>query len=288
MRSTAGERAPVPKGTLDDFVCPDCKAPLADLRCVACAREYRQVDGFPILLSGDPRFEAVQATAAVYDEIYRRQQGVWENQGRTRELIAYFATLLTRFPSGRFLEIGCGEGFLLTAVRAEERFATDLSVEALRAARARTAARFSVALGERLPFPDESFDLVASVGVMEHFFDIGEALRETRRVLRPGGHCIVLTHVELTLWERLEDKISAYLFPELRLRALARWLQTRLIERPRPAALVRQPIQNRYTTRAARVMLETNGLEVVDVLHTRRRKGLPLVGPWVVIYIARK
>ena len=149
-------------------------------------------------------------------------------------------------------------------------------------------ARFSVALGERLPFPDESFDLVVSLGVMEHFFDIGEALRETRRVLRPGGHCVVLTHVELTLWERLEDKISAYLFPELRLRALARWLQTRLIERPRPAVLVRQPIQNRYTTRAAKAMLEANGLEVIDVLHTRRRKGLPLAGPWVVIYIARK
>src|SRR5205807_8742137 len=152
MRSSAGERAPVPNSTLDDFVCPDCKAPLADLRCVACDREYPHVDGFPVLLSGDPRFEAVQATAAAYDEIYRRQQGVWESQGRTRELIAYFAALLTRFPSGRVLEIGCGEGFLLAAVRAEERFATDLSLEALRAARARTAARFSVALGERLPF----------------------------------------------------------------------------------------------------------------------------------------
>ena len=94
--------------------------------------------------------------------------------------------------------------------------------------------------------------------------------------------------VEREVVTRLEDKISAYLFPELRLRALARWLQTRLIERPRPAVLVRQPIQNRYTTRAAKAMLEANGLEVIDVLHTRRRKGLPLAGPWVVIYIARK
>src|SRR5436309_15480795 len=99
---------------------------------------------------------------------------------------------------------------------------------------------------------------------------------------------MVLSQVGRTIMERLEEKTPAYVYPVLRLRAPARRRQTRLIKRPRPAALVRQPIENRYTTRAARVMLETNGLEVVDVLHTRRRKGLPLVGPWVVIYIARK
>ena len=40
---------------------------------------------------------------------------------------------------------------------------------------------------ERLPLPDASFDRVSSNGVLHHTPDMPAALREIRRVLRPGG-----------------------------------------------------------------------------------------------------
>jgi SAM-dependent methyltransferase len=44
---------------------------------------------------------------------------------------------------------------------------------------------------DRLPFSDESFDVVVSFEVLEHLERPDEALREMSRVLRPGGHCVV-------------------------------------------------------------------------------------------------
>lgn len=43
----------------------------------------------------------------------------------------------------------------------------------------------------RLPFPDASFDLVFASHVLEHIFDDRAAVREIRRVLRPGGIAIL-------------------------------------------------------------------------------------------------
>jgi ubiquinone/menaquinone biosynthesis C-methylase UbiE len=48
-----------------------------------------------------------------------------------------------------------------------------------------------VANAEQLPFGDDKFDVVISVESSEHYHDIGRFLRETHRVLRPGGKLLL-------------------------------------------------------------------------------------------------
>ena len=281
---SSARRRPQDSGDSAPYVCPDCKTRLEGLHCTKCSREYAQRDGIPILLSGDPRFQPAVEISRSYDSIYREHHNAWQSQGRTPAFIEYFSSLLKRFPCSRYLEIGCGEGFLLSALDHGGKFAIDLSTQAIKAARTRAQAQFSVALAERLPFPDGRFDLVASVGVMEHFLDIKEATQEIRRVLKPGGHYVALTHVEFPLAEKLGQKIREYVFPVPRPARFARWLRAKLT----PIEYPQQVIQHRYTIRSAASSLEENGLRVLDIVHTRKDPRVPLISPQVIIYIAQK
>lgn len=47
--------------------------------------------------------------------------------------------------------------------------------------------------GEAIPFPDESFDTVLMIEVIEHVEGDRQTLKEIRRVLRPGGRLILAT-----------------------------------------------------------------------------------------------
>jgi SAM-dependent methyltransferase len=97
---------------------------------------------------------------------------------------------------GRALEIGAGTGyFTLNLLRAGvigEAVATDISpgmLETLSASAERLGlnARTIRCEADKLPFPDESFDLVFGHAVLHHLPDLDAAFAEFSRVLRPGG-----------------------------------------------------------------------------------------------------
>ncbi len=99
-------------------------------------------------------------------------------------------------PYGRSLEIGAGTGYftlnLLKAGVIEEATCSDISpgmLAALSANAQRLGLRIETAVAdaEKLPFPDESFDLVMGHAILHHIPDLRKAWGEFERVLRPGG-----------------------------------------------------------------------------------------------------
>jgi SAM-dependent methyltransferase len=96
----------------------------------------------------------------------------------------------------RALEIGAGTGYfglnLMLAGTLEGLVATDLSPGMLRAL-SESAADLGLEVetacceASSLPFADGSFDLVFGHAVLHHLPDLDAAVREFRRVLRPGG-----------------------------------------------------------------------------------------------------
>jgi SAM-dependent methyltransferase len=66
-------------------------------------------------------------------------------------------------------------------------------------------ARFVHHDAERLPFDDNSFDVVYSNGVLHHTPNTRQVVAEIKRVLRPGGKAIVMMYAEDSLhyWLKL-------------------------------------------------------------------------------------
>ena len=101
----------------------------------------------------------------------------------------------------RVLEIGCGMGTDGAQFAKAGAIYTgiDLTDAAVELARKRfqvsgLPGEFHVADAERLDFPDASFDLVYSHGVLHHTPDIEAAVREIHRVLQPGGRAMVMLY----------------------------------------------------------------------------------------------
>jgi len=106
----------------------------------------------------------------------------------------------------RVLEIGGGLGTDLAQFARHGAVVTDVDLSSghLALARENFALRglegvFIHLDAERLPFPDASFDVVYSNGVIHHTPNTQSLVDEIRRVLRPGGLAIVMVYAENSL-----------------------------------------------------------------------------------------
>lgn len=115
--------------------------------------------------------------------------------GEDLDQIAKFAG---EIKPARVLDLGCGGGHVSFALapHCSEVVAYDLSDDMLGAVAHEAGNRKLTNLVtqqgrvEALPFPDASFDLVATRYSVHHWHDVPKAFAEARRVLRPGGRAL--------------------------------------------------------------------------------------------------
>ncbi|MCX6626062.1 MAG: methyltransferase domain-containing protein [Candidatus Solibacter sp.] len=134
----------------------------------------------------------------------RDLQEKWDRASRWYDLatVALEALVFRRLRSrllksavGRVLEVAAGSGLNLAHYSGDlDITAIDLSPGMLIRARSRGAQKVAVMDAQHLAFKDGSFDTVVSTLGTCTFPDPVEALREIRRVCRPGGTVLLLEH----------------------------------------------------------------------------------------------
>ena len=110
------------------------------------------------------------------------------------------AERLSTYPQASVLDMGCGAGHasFTAAQQVKQVVAYDLSAQMLdvvaQAAKEKELDNIAIRLGyaESLPFADGSVEVVMSRYSAHHWHDVGRALREVTRVLKPGGVVIVM------------------------------------------------------------------------------------------------
>lgn len=156
------------------------------------------------------------------NEIYNAPGDIWWADDQPMSLIRtalnpvrlrYLKKVLGQFgvdPAGKMLaDIGCGGGLFAEELArlGAKVVGVDPSARSLETARAHAEAtglviEYRLGSGEQLPLPAASVDIACCVDVLEHVSDVSAVLRETARILKPGGIYLYDT-INRTLFSRI-------------------------------------------------------------------------------------
>lgn len=184
----------------------------------------------------------------------------------------------------KVLEIGAGLGTDLAQFAKNGAIVTDIDLSAGHLAHAKRNFELRGLDGtfihhdaERLPFDDDSFDLVYSNGVIHHTPNTRQVVSEIFRILKPGGRTILMVYAENSLhyWRNLFAMLG------MRDRQLEKWSMGEIMSRHVELNEGGQrPLVKVYTKKRLRALMSKfTDIEIVQ------RQLMPVERPWALRWI---
>ncbi len=203
-------------------LCPNCQTSFEATHwtCPACAYSPVSVDSFPLLAPALAEGGAGFPPGAFEQLAVLEAQNFWFRA--RNQLIVW--VLQRHFPAlQRYLEIGCGTGYVLAGVAQAYPAASLVGSEIFSAGLPYAAARVKTAEllqmdARHIPYVDE-FDAIGAFDVLEHIEEDEQVLAAMWRALRPGGGIVITVPQHPWLWSPADDHachVRRYKVGELR------------------------------------------------------------------------
>ncbi len=145
-----------------------------------------------------------------------------------RNIFAFNAFVMARYkqviklipnkPHQQILDIGCGDGVLLSLISNGSLYGVDLDQTSLDFAATKVKAKLIQAPATTLPFKDNFFDIVLATEIIEHVTRPEKLIQEAKRILKPDGYLILSTPVQQP--GKLTDQLHVREFSSVELKEL--------------------------------------------------------------------
>lgn len=202
--------------------CPNCLANYAsvDWNCPACGFVPPVVEGYHVFAPGLAHGGAGFQPEA-FAELAALEAGNFWFRGRNQLIVWALQRYFPRLR--RYLEIGCGTGYVLAGVaqaypKAELTGSEVFSVGLPFAARRVEKAELLQMDARCIPYVEE-FDVIGAFDVLEHIEEDEAVLAEMFRAIRPGGGILLTVPQHPWLWSRRDEyacHVRRYRMSELR------------------------------------------------------------------------
>jgi ubiquinone/menaquinone biosynthesis C-methylase UbiE len=111
----------------------------------------------------------------------------------------------------KILDVGCGCGALLKVLSEHgEVHGIDFSEKAVSLCNTAGFRNVKKCSADSLDYPDNTFDLVVLSDILEHLLNDPKAMKEAKRVLKPGGVAIITVPANQKLWTKSDVELHHY------------------------------------------------------------------------------
>lgn len=142
-----------------------------------------------------------------FAELAKLEAGNWWFRSRNRVLLWVLRKKVGHFR--RFLEVGCGTGFVLEAVHRAypdaEYQGVEFFEEGLVFARKRVPTASFRKMDATIPLQDRPFDVIGAFDVIEHIERDDLVLKNLADALVPGGHLLISVPQHMFLWSAADE-----------------------------------------------------------------------------------
>lgn len=190
------------------ILCPLCNSEMLVPKhgCTGCGFKLTREDGFltwaPDLAKSNYGFPE-----GGFDELIRREDNNFWFRTRNSIIIWALQRYFSDFQS--LLEVGCGNGYVLSGISNEFPDARIVGSEVYIAGLKHAARRLPYAElhqmdARKLPY-DKEFDLIAAFDVIEHIIEDQLVLNNFYHAIKPGGGCLITVPQHQWLWSPVDE-----------------------------------------------------------------------------------